>query len=79
MDATATPAGWNTKEFTGTWLTATADTLPTPASISAYYCTSFDVTTVTPYASVDYTIATRGGYAIYFNGVEMKRELMALN
>lgn len=73
MDATATPAGWNTKEFTGTWPTATADTLPTPASISAYYCTSFDVTTVTPYASVDYTIATRGGYAIYFNGVEMKR------
>lgn len=73
MDATAAPEGWNTKEFTGTWPTSTAAELPTPASISAYYCTSFDVTSVTQYASIDYTIATRGGYAIYFNGVELNR------
>ena len=69
------PTGWNTNEFDGSsWQTSTLASAPSAQSISAYYCASFDISSVVQYASVDYTITTKGGYALYLNGVEQFRD-----
>ena len=74
MGATEPGAGWNTKTFVNTWPTATLASIPAPSGIAAYYCATFDITDVQAYASIEYTVATRGGYAIYFNGIESRRD-----
>ena len=75
MEAAEAPAGWNTKEFNGSsWQTSTFSSAPSAQSISAYYCASFDITNVVQYASIDYTVTTKGGYALYLNGVEQFRD-----
>ena len=75
VEAAEAPTGWNTNEFDGSsWQTSTLASAPSAQSISAYYCASFDISSVVQYASVDYTITTKGGYALYLNGVEQFRD-----
>ena len=75
VEAAEAPTGWNTNEFDGSsWQTSTLASVPSAQSISAYYCASFDISSVVQYASVDYTITTKGGYALYLNGVEQFRD-----
>ena len=68
------PSGWNMREFSDSWSVATLSTLPTPTNTSAYYCASFNLTLITQYVSIDYNVTTRGGYAFYVNGIEMRRD-----
>ena len=68
------PSGWNMREFSDSWSVATLSTLPTPTYTSAYYCASFNLTLITQYVSIDYNVTTRGGYAFYVNGIEMRRD-----
>ena len=73
VDGTAPEANWYKDEFSGSWPTATQSALPTPSSISAYYCATFDVLEIQGYAAIQASVRTRGGYALYLNGQEMTR------
>lgn len=73
MDGTAPEANWYKDEFSGSWPSATQSALPTPSSISAYYCATFDVLNIQGYAAIQTSVRTRGGYALYINGQELTR------
>lgn len=73
MDATPVPTGWNTPDFVSTWPTATLSDLPGTMSVSGYYCATFDIASSTAVASAVSSVSTIGGFALYFNGVEMRR------
>ena len=72
IDGTAPQSGWNTPEFTGEWPTSTIANLPAPQGKAMYYCASFDAPVAT-YATIRHTVTTRGGFAVYVNGVELGR------
>ena len=73
MDGTAPEANWYKDDFSGSWPKASQSALPTPSSISAYYCATFDVLEIQGYAAIQASVRTRGGYALYINGQEMTR------
>ena len=73
VDGTAPETNWYKDEFSGSWPKATQAALPTPSSISAYYCATFDVLDIQGYATIQTSVRTRGGYALYLNGQEMVR------
>ena len=47
--------------------------MPAPQYTAAYYCTTFNLYTALPYATMDVTVHTRGGFILYIDDEENAR------
>ena len=73
MDNTDPVANWYTNSFAGQWSTSKLSDMPAPQYTAAYYCASFNLYSASPYATMDVTVTTRGGFILYIDDEENAR------
>ena len=73
MDNTDPVSNWYTSSFDGEWQTSKLADMPAPQYTAAYYCTTFNLYSALPYATMDVTVHTRGGFILYIDDEENAR------